>query len=254
MNHAFPSAWKEGLYQAIARRRDMRSFLPKPVANDVLARILAASHHAGSVGFMQPWNFIVVKDLATRKRVREHVEAERLRAARKFRGARRKKYLSFKLEGVLEAPLNICVTCDPTRGGPEVIGRNTMPETDLFSTCCAIQNLWLAARVEGLGVGWVSILEPQQVRVLLGIPQHVLPVAYLCLGHVTEFSERPMLETADWAPRLRLDEVVYEEGWGQHAQTDLAQALTENNRLIFRAEAPPTKLLQKTVSAAKTER
>lgn len=174
---------------------------------------------------MQPWNFIVIEDLETRRKLRAHVEAERLRAAEGFDGGRRDKYLSFKLEGILDAPLNVCVTCDRERFGPAVIGRNTVRDTDIYSTCAAIQNLWLAARAEGIGVGWVSILEPDEVRRLLGIPEHVLPVAYLCIGYPESFPERPMLETAGWLPRLPLSEVVFSDRWGGSPALDLARAL-----------------------------
>jgi len=122
--------------------------------------------------------------------------------------------LSLKLEGIMEAPVNLCVTCDPTRGGV-VLGRNAQPETDVYSTCCAIENLWLAARVEGVGVGWVSILKVAQLRDMLGIPPHVLPVAYLCVGYPEQFPEEPMLQTEKWRSRLPLDELVYHDSWGR---------------------------------------
>ncbi|HUI94125.1 MAG TPA: 5,6-dimethylbenzimidazole synthase [Xanthobacteraceae bacterium] len=225
MKHAFPPEWREGVFQAIARRRDIRSFLPDPVPRDVLARVLWAAHHAGSVGFMQPWNFIVIEDLAIRRSVRAHVEAERVRAAEAFDASRRAAYLSFKLEGILDAPLNICVTCDRQRFGPAVLGRHTIRETDLYSTCAAIQNLWLAARAEGLGVGWVSILQPQELRCLLEIPEHVMPVAYLCVGFAADFPTRPMLETTGWLPRLALSDVVYSNRWGSPPVSELSDAL-----------------------------
>ena len=213
--HEFPPAWKQGLYQAILRRRDMRHFLPDPISNETLSRILSAAHHAGSVGFMQPWNFIVVRDRAVREKIRAHVEAERVKAAETFSDERREKYLSLKLEGILEAPVNICVTCDPTRFGPAVLGRNTIRETDTYSTCCAIQNLWLAARAEGLGVGWVSIFTPETLRPLLGIPETVVPIGYLCVGYVAEFPELPTLETKGWLPRVPLADLVFSDQWGR---------------------------------------
>ena len=225
MNNEFPPAFKRGVYEAIVRRRDMRDFVPDPVSDEVLARLLMAAHHAGSVGFMQPWNFIVIRDLAIRKKVHAHVDSERLKAAQTFSGARREKYLSLKLEGILDAPLNLCVTCDPTRNGPSVIGRNTIKESDLYSTCCAIQNLWLSARAEGIGVGWVSILEQETLRTLLGIPDHVIPVAYLCVGHVTHFADRPLLETIDWLPRLPLSELVFGDQWGDSPSAVLQEQL-----------------------------
>src|SRR5205085_1327622 len=126
---------------------------------------------------------------------------ENERAAANYAGDRADLYRSLKLEGLEDAPINLCVTCDRTRGGPHVLGRNTIIDTDVYSTCCAVQNLWLAARVEGVGVGWVSILEPASLREFLGIPEHVIPVAYLCIGYVHEFPDKPMLQTTGWLPR-----------------------------------------------------
>jgi 5,6-dimethylbenzimidazole synthase len=229
MNHEFPAHWKDGVYAAILQRRDMRAFRPDPIPNETLARILNAAHHAGSVGFMQPWNFLVIESREVRQKIRDHVEAERLRAAAAFDEERRKKYLSFKLEGILDAALNICVTCDPTRHGPEVLGRHTIRDTDVYSTCCAIQNLWLAARAEGIGVGWVSILEPQCLRDVLGIPGHVVPVAYLCVGCVDSFPAQPMLETANWLPKLALAELVYRDQWGAPPDAAFASELHKSS-------------------------
>ncbi|HVA86504.1 MAG TPA: 5,6-dimethylbenzimidazole synthase [Candidatus Saccharimonadales bacterium] len=217
---AFPADWREGVYQAIYRRRDIRRFRPDSVPPEVLARVLQAAHHAPSVGFMQPWNFVVVADRQTRGRVQDLYERERLAAAQFFDEPRRSQYLSFKLAGILDAPLNICVTCDPTRAGPAVIGRNSAPETDLYSTCCAVENLWLAARAEGIGVGWVSILKLPQLRAILGIPPHVVPVAYLCVGYPDRFGERPELEEAGWLPRRSLAGTIHYEAWGRAAHPD----------------------------------
>lgn len=214
----FSEEERRGVYKAIHRRRDIRVFRPDPVPDEVLVRLLEAAHHAPSVGFMQPWNFLLIRDLAVRKRVKEMVERERLAAADRFEEPRRTWYLSFKLEGILEAPVNICVTCDPSRNTPgsgaPVIGRNTIRETDLYSTSCAVENLWLAARAEGLGVGWVSILRNDELRELLGIPEPVVPVAYLCIGYPSEFAASPFLERTGWAPRLPLEEMVFFERWG----------------------------------------
>jgi 5,6-dimethylbenzimidazole synthase len=227
MEHEFSKAWKEGVYQAIARRRDMRHFLPDPIPTETLARILSAAHHAASVGYMQPWNFVVIRDLAKRNEIKAHVDAERLIAAEHFEKERKEKYLSFKLEGIVESPLNICITCDPTRAGPVVLGRNTIRETDIYSTCCAIQNLWLAARAEGIGVGWVSILKTDVLRKILAMPDHILPIGYLCMGYVAAFPARPMLETSGWLPRMPLEELVYGDQWGQPVATEFSKALRE---------------------------
>jgi 5,6-dimethylbenzimidazole synthase len=227
--HEFPQPWKEGVYQAIARRRDIRHFLPDPIPMQVLTRILSAAHHAASVGFMQPWNFIVVENRTIREKINAHVEEERVLAAENFEAERKAKYLAFKLHGVLDAPINLCVTCDPTRFGPVVLGRNTIRETDIYSTCCAIQNLWLAARAEGIGAGWVSILRPEKLREYLSIPEHVIPIGYLCLGYVAEFPEKPMLETAGWLPRMPLEEVVFRDRWGIAPDAEFSKALRDNS-------------------------
>ncbi len=216
--HEFPAQEKRGLYSAIYRRRDVRSqFTADEIPEEVLCRILDAAHHAPSVGYMQPWNFILIKDLETRKRVKKSFEDEKIRASQSFEEPRRSKYLAFKLEGILEAPINICITCDSSRFGPAVIGRSSILETDVYSVCCCIQNLWLAARAEGLGMGWVSILRNDELKPILGIPQNILPVAYLCLGYVKHFPQTPDLEKAGWLPRLPLKDIIYFEKWKDRA-------------------------------------
>lgn len=211
------------LYEAIYSRRDVRRFLTEPIADDVLTRILDAAHHAGSVGFMQPWNFIVVRSQEVRQQVHDQFTRENARAAASYTGERRELYDSLKLAGILEAPINLAVTCDRSRQGPAVLGRNSMPEMDLYSTCCAIQNLWLAARSEGIGVGWVSILDPTLVKPLLGIPEDIVLVAWLCLGIPIQFDDRPMLETVGWEKRLPLQDVVYAERWQERWTSDSAK-------------------------------
>lgn len=215
MAEDFTEEEKRGLYKAIYSRRDVRAqFVGKEIPEDVLIRILHAAHHAPSVGFSQPWNFILVKDRETKKRIRESFERERARSSQLLNGSKRSRYLSLKLEGIMDAPVNICVTYDPTRFGPFVIGRTSISETGVYSVCCAIQNIWLAARAEGIGVGWVSILEIGDLREVLKIPEHIVPVAYLCMGFVTHFEDKPDLERAGWLPRLQLGDVIYFEKWG----------------------------------------
>src|SRR6266542_2316138 len=214
MTGGFSPDDRETLYRVIDSRRDVRAFRRDSVPDPVLERILEAAHHAPSVGFMQPWNFIVIRDLATRARIKDVFLRENERAAENYAGDRAALYRSLKLEGLEEAPINLCVTCDRTRGGPHVLGRNPIVDTDLYSTCCAVQNLWLAARVEGVGVGWVSILDNDELRAILGIPEHVVPVAYLCIGYPREFLATPELERRGWADRQPLDEMVYHERWG----------------------------------------
>ncbi len=214
--HEFSRADKSGLYKAIYERRDVRrDFLPDPVPEEILKKLLDAAHHAGSVGFMQPWSFIVIRDVGVKTSVKVLFERANQAAAQVFEGEKRELYSGLKLEGILEAPLNVCVTCDPDRNGPHVLGRHSIRETDVYSTCCAIQNLWLAARAEGVGVGWVSIFEPEEVRTVLRIPSHVIPVAYLCLGYVRQFLARPELESAGWLPRLPLEDLTFYDHWGQ---------------------------------------
>ena len=211
----FSAADREVFYRVIERRRDVRAFRPDPIPSDTLYRILGAAHHAPSVGLMQPWNFIVIQEADTKARIKDIFLEENEKAAAHYSGPRANLYRSLKLEGIQEAPVNLCVTSDRTRAGPHVLGRNTIVDTDLYSTCCAIENLWLAARVEGIGVGWVSILSHDELRKLLGIPDHIVVVAYLCLGYAQEFFDEPELQRRRWASRVPLDQLVYRERWGQ---------------------------------------
>ncbi len=216
MNEKFSDEEKNGFYKAIYSRRDVRShFTSDPIEDEVLTRILNAAHHAPSVGFSQPWNFILIKDYETRNKIKESFEIERKRSSKLVDEPKRSKYLSFKLEGILDSPVNVCVTYDPSRFGPFVIGKSSIPDTGLYSVCCAIQNLWLAARTEGIGLGWVSILSNDILKKQLQLPEHILPIAYLCLGHVNEFAKKPDLETAGWLERLELKDVVFYEKWEQ---------------------------------------
>jgi 5,6-dimethylbenzimidazole synthase len=198
----------------IESRRDVRAFRTDPIATDTLARILGAAHHAPSVGLMQPWNFIVIRDAATKARVKALFEVQNELAVAHYAGARADLYRSLKLEGIEEAPINLCVTCDRTRSGPHVLGRHTVTDTDVYSTCCAIQNLWLAARVEGIGVGWVSILDYDDLRPIFGIPETVLPVAYLCLGYPRAFLGEPELQRRGWATQRPMNQMLFEDRWG----------------------------------------
>src|SRR5579885_3461549 len=216
MNGDFSPEEKDGFYKAVFSRRDVRShFTSESIDDRVLSKILNAAHHAPSVGFSQPWNFILIKDKETRNKVKDSFNKERERSSNLIEDPKRSKYLSLRLEGILDSALNLCVTYDPSKFGPFVIGRSSIPEAGLYSVCCAIQNLWLAARAEGIGVGWVSILANEDLNKILHIPEHIRPVAYLCLGYVHEFAEKPDLEKAGWLPRMSLDEVIYFEEWGR---------------------------------------
>ncbi|MEQ9547870.1 MAG: 5,6-dimethylbenzimidazole synthase [Marinobacter sp.] len=231
-NRPFSDEERQGLYRAIYERRDVRSqFLPDPIPSDVLARLLTAAHHAPSVGFMQPWDFIVIDSIEVRQSVLDIFEEENRKAADNYSGERNTRYKNLKLQGILESPINLCITCDRSRGGTHVLGRNTIVETDLFSTCLAVQNLWLAARAEGIGVGWVSILDQQKLANTLNLPEQVYPLAYLCLGYVSEFLDQPELQAKGWRSRLPIEELVHGNGWGQPQEDlELKAALKEQER------------------------
>jgi nicotinate-nucleotide--dimethylbenzimidazole phosphoribosyltransferase len=215
---ADPRGWRlddaarDALAAVIDARRDVRRFRHDPVDDALIERVLEAAHRAPSVGLSQPWRFVVVRSTETRARVRALAERERARQAPRF-GPRARAFLDQKVEGVLEAPVGLCVCCVPPAEGTEVLGRSTIPATDVYSTACAIQNLWLTARAEGLGVGWVSFYRPGELRTVLGIPDAVEPVAWLCVGWPDERPLRPGLERAGWAQRRPLAEVTYDERW-----------------------------------------
>lgn len=216
MSKDFSQDEKNGFYKAVFSRRDVRShFTSEPIDDKTLSRILNAAHHAPSVGFSQPWNFILIKNLETRDKIKKSFNAERIRSSNLIEDPKRSRYLALRLEGILDSAVNVCVTYDPSKFGPFVIGRSSIPETGIYSVCCAIQNLWLAARTEGIGLGWVSILSNDELKKTLEIPEHVVPVAYLCLGHVSKFAQKPDLETAGWLPRLDLKDVVFYEKWNR---------------------------------------
>jgi 5,6-dimethylbenzimidazole synthase len=216
---AFPPEQKDGVYRAIMQRRDIRAqFTDEPVSDELLDKLLRAAHHAPSVGFMQPWNFVVIRDPATKERVHRGFERAHEESAAMFPEEKQDQYRGFKLEGIREAPVNLLITCDRNRTGPVVIGRTVQPEMDLFSTVCAVQNLWLAARAEGIGVGWVSIIHEQELRDIFNLPESVVVIAYLCIGHVSHFPDMPELEKAGWLPRLNLDELIYYEQWGKRGE------------------------------------
>jgi 5,6-dimethylbenzimidazole synthase len=226
----FSSDERNAVYRAIFTRRDVRSqFLNDAVPNDVLAKILTAAHHAPSVGFMQPWNFLVIKDQAVKQSVRDAFQVANAEAALLFPDEKRVLYQSLKLEGITRAPVNLCITCDRERGGPVVLGRTHNRDTDLYSTVCAVQNLWLAARAEGLGVGWVSIFNNADLAQILQLPDHVVPVAYLCLGWVTELHASPELEAKGWRNRLELKSLVFQDRWQNPASDALKTSIDDSD-------------------------
>lgn len=211
---AFPARDREVVYRVMALRRDIRHFRPDPVPQEVLERILAAAHMAPSVGLSQPWNFILVQDPELKARLHRVVDRERRAAGLHYEGERAELYYKLKVEGILEAPVVLCVAVDPTRGGPHVLGRSADPNTSLYSASCAVQNLWLAARAEGIGAGWVSIYQKADVRAILDIPPHVDPIGLICLGYTDMFTDRPLLEIVGWERRRPLAEVLFRDRWG----------------------------------------
>ncbi|GAB1621355.1 5,6-dimethylbenzimidazole synthase [Agarivorans albus] len=212
-------AERDALYKVIYSRRDVRKdFLSTPINDDVIQRILAAAHHAPSVGFSQPWDFILVSKEQTKQAIKRGYQAASEESAKQFADDKRETYQSFKLEGILEAPLGICVTCDRERNGPVVIGRTIKPEMDLYSTVCAIQNMWLAARAENLGLGWVSIIHDEVLRSALNIPERLEIIGYLCIGYVSGFEDKPELEQFGWLERENLDRLVHHEQWSDKSK------------------------------------
>lgn len=212
----FSNAERAAVYRAIFERRDVRrNFLPTSIPDHIVKRVLTAAHHAGSVGFMQPWDFVVVRDRTTKRAVKQLFQQANAEAATRYQGKRAALYRNLKLEGIEEAPINIGVTCSRQRGGPHVLGRSTVRDTDLYSTCCAIQNLWLAARAEGIGVGWVSILDHGALKRVLRVPKSVTVLAYLCLGYVSNFATQPDLQIAGWRERIPLEQLIHYESWGR---------------------------------------
>ena len=213
---SWESLAREGLYAAIRERRDIRDgFLPDPVPDDVLARVLAAAHSAPSVGLTQPWDFLIIRDLAKRARLRDLAERSRQAYAQSLTRGRADRFDRLKVEAILEAPVSVVVTCDPTRGGRNPLGRHTQPQTAPYSASCAVQNLWLAARVEKLGVGWVSFFDERELALELGLPAQVEVVAFLCLGYVEEFPPAPQLALTGWARRRPLSWAVHTEEYGR---------------------------------------
>lgn len=212
MAEPFSDIERAAVYKAIHERRDMRHFLPDPIAPEILQRLLLAAHHAPSVGFMQPWRVIRITDPALRSALAAIVEQERLATAEAL-GERGNAFMKLKVEGLRECGELLVMSLMDGREA-HVFGRRTLPEMDLASVSCAIQNLWLAARAEGLGMGWVSLFDVDAVRRLLGIPDGAKPVALLCLGHVEAFYPSPMLQQEGWRQRMDLQDCLSENGWG----------------------------------------
>ncbi len=213
--HAFSDQERAAVYRAIGERRDMRHFVQGEVAPQVMTRLLSAAHQAPSVGLMQPWRFIRITERALRGRIQALVEAERALTAQAL-GERSDEFMKLKVEGINDcAELWVAALMDNRE--PHIFGRRTLPEMDLASLACAIQNLWLAARAEGLGMGWVSLFDPKALAALLGMPSGAKPVAVLCLGPVAAFYPAPMLVMQNWAEERPLHQILFENRWGEGA-------------------------------------
>jgi len=212
----YQPADRDVVNRVIAERRDVRrGFLNLPIDGELLTSVLESAHRAPSVGLSQPWDFLVIRDLATRRKVHDLATAQRDAFAASLPEDRRARFDGLKIEAILDTPVNIAVTCDPGRGGRHVLGRHADPRTTWFSAAIAIQNLWLAARAEGLGVGWVSFFEPADVANVLDLPAHIELVGYLCVGYVEEFAAAPELVRSGWARRRPLEWAIHHEEWGR---------------------------------------
>jgi 5,6-dimethylbenzimidazole synthase len=216
MSAAYPEHDKEAIYRVIAERRDMRHFLPTAIAPELLAKLLRAAHHAPSVGLMQPWRFIRISDPALRLAIHTQVNEERIHTAQAIGSyentARMAEFMRLKVEGILDCgELLVATLCDHRE--KHIFGRRTLPEMDMASVSCAIQNLWLAARAEGIGMGWVSMFDPVKLASLLNIPNGAKPIAVLCLGYVNSFYKEPMLVEEGWAKKKSIEEMLMENHW-----------------------------------------
>jgi 5,6-dimethylbenzimidazole synthase len=214
--HRYDEAARAAVYRVIRERRDVRSFLPTPVAPETLARILQCAHAAPSVGLSQPWRFLHITRLDLRQKIHALVQQERLRTADAL-GPRREEFLRLKVEGILECA-ELLVVALVQGGTREIFGRRTLAEMDLASVACAIQNLWLAARAEGIGVGWVSMFDPQALAELLHFPADARPIAVLCVGNVAQFDPAPRLFLDLWRQPRALEELLFENGWPEQAR------------------------------------
>lgn len=211
LNHRFPEEELRGVYHAIKSRRDIRHFIPGEIEEELLQRLIQAAQYAPSVGYMQPWHFVRISDAQLRQRIHQHVEQERINTAEAL-DQRRDEFMKLKIEGILECSELLVASLTDQRED-YILGRRTIPEMDLASVACAIQNMWLAARAEGIGLGWVSFFEPDILARLINAPQGAVPVAILCIGHVEHFADKPLLETSGWDSRRELSEILSENSW-----------------------------------------
>lgn len=215
--HQYSEQEREAIYRVIGERRDMRHFINDPVDEETMRRLIEVAHQAPSVGFIQPWRIIRIKNPELRSAIYQHVDAERIKTS-EFLGDRQQEFLKLKLEGILDCG-ELLVMALMDKREDLIFGRRTMPEMDLASVSCAIQNMWLAARAEGLGMGWVSLFEPTEIAKLLNIPSGAQAVAILCLGHVKEFYPAPMLKLKGWREETDINDVVFKDSWDNKAQS-----------------------------------
>ena len=214
------------VYEAIKKRRDVRSwFSDKHIDNSTLGRILKAGNYAPSVGLSQPWNYILIRDIETRKKIKSVVEEKKIDFYNSLPDKKKIKFRNIKIEGILESDLNMAVTCDVSRKGPDILGRATMPEMSEYSVVLSIENMWLAARAEGIGMGWISFIDPYMVKKILGIPESIKLVGYLAVGYLSEDHDIPELEEKKWEKRLDVSNFVYMDRWGQKPDPDTIDKL-----------------------------
>ncbi|MDP9824043.1 5,6-dimethylbenzimidazole synthase [Nocardioides massiliensis] len=240
---AFPDHVREGFYDVLGARRDIRRYRPDPVEPEILDRVLAAGHMAPSVGHSQPWRFIVVSEPATREQAARMADEQRLRQARQMEPEAARRLLDLQLEGIREAPLGLVVACDRRTPAGGVLGRATFPDADLWSCACAIENLWLAARVEGLGIGWVTLFDQQELADLVAVPDGVVTLGWLCLGWPDERPPAPGLERAGWSRREPVSEVVMTERWNEATAAPPSHLRAPDNATVVHVRDDADRLL-----------
>ena len=219
------------VYEAIKKRRDVRSwFSDKHIDNNTLGRILKAGNYAPSVGLSQPWNYLLIRDIETRKKIKAIAEEKRMDFYNSLTDEKKIKFRNIKIEGILESDINMAVTCDASRKGPNILGRATMPEMSEYSVVLSIENMWLAARAEGIGMGWISFIDPDRVKKILGIPESIKLVGYLAVGYLSEDHDIPELEEKKWEKRLDVSNFVYMDKWGEKPDPETIDKL-ENSRI-----------------------
>jgi nicotinate-nucleotide--dimethylbenzimidazole phosphoribosyltransferase len=252
---AFDPEERAALDRIMSARRDVRRFRPDPIPALLLDRVLSAAHHAPSVGHSQPWRFVLVTDAAARARAAVLADRARLAQAAAMDPESSRHLLDLDLEGIREAPLGIVVCCDRRAPAGGVLGRATFQDADMWSCACAIQNLWLAARAEGLGVGWVTLFQPQDLGDLIAAPEGIATLGWLCVGWPDERPPAPGLERRGWAERIPLERLVIREKWPASDQgplpprSRLGAGAGAVERLDSQSEGAPNPLIAPTPEA-----